>query len=548
MSWFSDLSFRWKLRLPVALLAALLLTIALIGMQQVSRLGDNVNQLADEYLPGLNYLLQADRDLYQALVAERSMIFVDTKSEDYKMLVKMHDENIDQARARAVKFFQTTQSEVALGRKQEFLGLFDKWLATTHEIERQRSKEGRIGRSTAIDMSFKDGAAQFDTMRKVIDELTEQLQTEAKAAANDAHSRVESSHVIQITTLALGLLVCVLVAVLFPPLVTEPLKRVIGAIEDLASGDGDLTLRMSVDRKDELGCLAGSLNRFLEKLHSLIGQVSTTSGLVRDASDRALQLNDQTQEMISKQHEATEVVATAINEMVATVQEIARSAAKAAEAAEQADADASEGNERVNSSAASIRDLAQDVDRAGEVVHALESEAEGIGSVLDVIRGIAEQTNLLALNAAIEAARAGEQGRGFAVVADEVRTLASRTQQSTKEIQDMIERLQSGSGDAVSVMDTGREKGQSSVELAESAGQSLVQITKAVASISEMNTQIASAADEQNVVSEEINQNVSDIRLLSDRNSQVSSEAAEAGQVLSGYAQDLDRIVQNFKI
>ena len=548
MAWLNNLGFRWKLTLPIALLALLLMTTALIGVQLSNRLGEDVTRLADEFLPELDNLLQADRDLYQALVAERSMIFVDTNSDGYKKLTAMHDENIGQARERIMKFFQTTRSESARGREQELLTLFNKWSDTTQEIEHQRSEGGRIGRSTAIELSFNEGVTQFETMRQVIDELTGQVQADAAAEVENAHKTTDSNQVIQMTTLAVGLLFCLLVALFFPLLVTRPLGRVISAIEDLASGDGDLTLRVSVDSKDELGQLSGSLNQFLDKLHSLIKRAAATSGQVREASGKMLQLNSQTQEMITNQHSSTDMVATAINEMAATVQEIAQSASNAADGARTADADARKGSERVDSSAISIRDLAQDVERAAEVIHKLENEAEKVGSVLDVIRGIAEQTNLLALNAAIEAARAGEQGRGFAVVADEVRTLASRTQQSTTEIQGMIEKLQSGARNAVSVMDAGREKAQVSVERAESAGSSLIEITKAVASISSMNTQIASAAEEQSAVTQEINRNITEISAISDRNSQISSEAAQASSVLSEYAQELDRIVQNFKI
>ena len=548
MAWFYNLGFRWKLTLPVALLAILLATTALIGVQLINRLSEDVNRLADEFLPGLNSLLQADRDLYQALVAERSMIFVDTNSDEYKKLTAMHDENIGQARERAVKFFRTTRSEQAQEREQEFLALFDKWSDTTQEIERQRSEGGRIGRSTAIDMSFNEGVTKFDAMRQVIDELTDLVQKDAAAAGANAHTTTDNNQIIQAATLTIGLLVCVLIAFFFPILITRPLNRVISAIEDLAGGEGDLTLRVNVDSKDELGHLSTSLNQFLEKLHDLIRRAATTSSQVREASNQMLQLNSQSQEMIGSQHSSTDMVATAINEMAATVQEVAQSASSAADEARQADADARTGSERVNSSLISIRDLAQDVGRAAEVIHKLETEAEGVGSVLDVIRGIAEQTNLLALNAAIEAARAGEQGRGFAVVADEVRTLASRTQQSTTEIQGMIEKLQCGARNAVSVMDAGREKAQASVERAESAGSSLIEITKAVASISSMNTQIASAAEEQSVVTAEINRNITEISVISDRNSQVSSEAAQASTVLSEYAGELDRIVQNFKI
>jgi methyl-accepting chemotaxis protein len=548
MSWFYNLNFRWKLSLPIALLAVLLLGITLIGMRLTNRLDDDVNRFADEYLPGLDYLLQADRDLYQALSAERSFIFVDTNSDQYRSLVEMHDENITQARQRVVKFFQTTRSQTAQARQQGFMALFEKWAATTQEIERQRTEEGRVGRSTAIELSFNEGSEHFDAMRQVIDELTGQVEKDAEAAMQAARATVENNHVIQFSSLGFGLALCGLLILVFPRMITGPLYRVIGAIEDLAGGEGDLTLRLNVESRDELGRLAGSLNQFLEKLHDLIGRVAVTSSQVRESSDRLLQLNGQTQEMVTNQHMSTDMVATAVNEMSATVQEVAKSASTAAQAASQADADARQGSGRVNSTTIAIRELAQDVEQATGVIHTLKSEAEGVGSVLDVIRGIAEQTNLLALNAAIEAARAGEQGRGFAVVADEVRTLASRTQQSTTEIQEMIERLQGGAQDAVAVMDAGREKFQKSVELAESAGQSLNEITQAVAAIRDMNAQIASAAEEQSTVTEDINRNVTEISASSDHTSQVSAQAAQASSILSEHAQELDQIVQNFKI
>ena len=181
MAWLNNLGFRWKLTLPIALLALLLMTTALIGVQLSNRLGEDVTRLADEFLPELDNLLQADRDLYQALVAERSMIFVDTNSDGYKKLTALHDENIGQARERIMKFFQTTRSESARGREQELLTLFNKWSDTTQEIEHQRSEGGRIGRSTAIELSFNEGVTQFETMRQVIDELTGQVQADAAA-------------------------------------------------------------------------------------------------------------------------------------------------------------------------------------------------------------------------------------------------------------------------------------------------------------------------------------------------------------------------------
>ncbi len=548
MSWFRNLTFRWKLTLPVVVMAVLMASIAITGIVQVSRLGHHVNQLADEYVPSLDFLIQADRDLYQALVAERSLIFLDAKSDQYTAMVAMHEENIEQARARVGKFFEITGSQSARDRQQTFFMLFDKWVSVTKEVRSQRTNGGRQGRRTAIDLSFKEGEASFDEMRGVLDALTEEVAAAAAADGEQAHGDVDHSYVLMVTTLAAGILVCVLTALLFPPLINSPLRRVIGAIEDLSKGNGDLTMRIEVESRDELGRLSRGLNEFLEKLHGLVSQLSGTAGQVRDASRHLLELNDNSQQMVSQQHTSTEMVATAMNEMAATVHDVAQSASQAADAARQADDDANGGSELVSSSADTIRKLAAEVDNAAAVIKTLESETEQVGSVLDVIRGIAEQTNLLALNAAIEAARAGEQGRGFAVVADEVRTLASRTQQSTTEIQSMIERLQSGARDAVVVMDSGRENARVSVERAESAGSSLGKITRAVASISEMNTQIAAAAEEQSTVTESINQNVGEISEISNRTAEISTEVAQSSLTLSTHAEALDKIVRNFKI
>jgi methyl-accepting chemotaxis protein len=252
--------------------------------------------------------------------------------------------------------------------------------------------------------------------------------------------------------------------------------------------------------------------------------------------------------MINNQHTATDMAATAVREMSATVQEIARSATHAAKATQQADADAHNGNDLVTASTSSIQDQASDIEHAAEAIHSLKSETQDVGTVVEVIRGIAEQTNLLALNAAIEAARAGEQGRGFAVVADEVRTLAGRTQQSTDEIREIIERLQIGANNAVTVMDAARTKSQTSVERAESAGKSLSEITMATTSISEMSTQIASAAEEQSAATEEISKNVTEISTLSDQNAQASKQAAETSERLSDQASELNKIVEHFTI
>jgi methyl-accepting chemotaxis protein len=244
----------------------------------------------------------------------------------------------------------------------------------------------------------------------------------------------------------------------------------------------------------------------------------------------------------------TEMVATAMNEMAATAQEVAQNANSAAEAAEGADLEAQKGQQVVTATLREINTLAASVEEAARVIQKLESDSDAIGSVLDVIGNIADQTNLLALNAAIEAARAGEQGRGFAVVADEVRTLASRTQKSTQEIQTMIEQLQSGARNAVAVMAQGTERAKVSVEQATRAGSSLAAITTAVASISDMNMHIARAANQQGEVANEINSNLASITTSVEHTSHSSTQLNSASEELSGLAASLKSLVGHFRI
>jgi methyl-accepting chemotaxis protein len=251
---------------------------------------------------------------------------------------------------------------------------------------------------------------------------------------------------------------------------------------------------------------------------------------------------------IQQQSSEIDQVATAIEEMSATVQEVARNAAAAADAADRANTASSNGNSVVSGVGASIQSLSKEVNQATTIIRELESESDNIGTVIDVIRGIAEQTNLLALNAAIEAARAGEQGRGFAVVADEVRTLASRTQQSTEEIHAMIDRLQQGARNAVNAMQAGQEKSGDSVSKSEEARAALQSIETAVGEINDMNVQIASAAEEQSAVAEEINRNVVAIRDISRQTTAGVQQTAGSSQNLLQVARQLQSLVNEFKV
>ena len=330
--------------------------------------------------------------------------------------------------------------------------------------------------------------------------------------------------------------------------VVRPLRQAAESMEDIASGQGDLTRRLPVDGSDELAQLAMAFNHFVVRIQDTVKHVMDSSSKVSNSAEGMLEITLMTSEGVQRQRGEIESVATAMNEMTATVQEVARNAAHAADAANDANNQAQTGRQVVDSNIQSIRKLASEIASTAKLIDKLSADSESIGSVLDVIRGIAEQTNLLALNAAIEAARAGEQGRGFAVVADEVRTLAQRTQQSTSEIRDMIERLQNGARDAVTAMEKGREQTEASVTQATSAGNSLAAITQSIASISDMNTQIATAAEEQSAVAEEINRNIATINTVADETADSAAQTASASEELAGLATDLQSTVAKFRV
>lgn len=345
----------------------------------------------------------------------------------------------------------------------------------------------------------------------------------------------------------LSVVIGIIVAILISRQIAVPLKEAVDRAIAIASGD--LTgAELSVKGNDELTDLSNSINNMSGKLQELVAQISASSQNIGSASEELSAVTQQTSQSIYEQQSQTEQVATAMNEMTATVQEVSVNITNTAQAADEANTETESGNAVVDGTIQAIEQLAGQIENAADVIHQLEQDSENISAVMDVIRGVAEQTNLLALNAAIEAARAGEQGRGFAVVADEVRTLAGRTQESTEEINVVIEKLQAGSRKAVDVMNASREETKSVVEQATKAGASLSAISAAVTRINDMSTQIASAAEEQNATAEEINRNITNISEIAAQTTTGAQQTADASSELARLGADLQTVVGQFKI
>ncbi|WPX90665.1 Methyl-accepting chemotaxis protein McpQ [Pseudomonas asiatica] len=373
---------------------------------------------------------------------------------------------------------------------------------------------------------------------------TSQAMTTSQTAVRDAGAAQAKTVLAVATVLALAL--GLLAAWAITRQIIVPLRQTLHAAERVASGD--LTLSLQVQRRDELGQLQASMQRMTQGLRELISGIGDGVTQIASAAEELSAVTEQTSAGVNNQKVETDQVATAMNQMTATVHEVARNAEQASEAALMADQQAREGDRVVGEAVAQIERLAGEVVNSSEAMNQLKAESDKIGSVLDVIKSVAQQTNLLALNAAIEAARAGEAGRGFAVVADEVRSLAQRTQQSTEEIEELIAGLQSGTQRVASVMDSSRQLTDSSVELTRRAGSSLETITRTVSSIQAMNQQIATAAEEQTAVAEEINRSVMNVRDISDQTSAASEETASSSVELARLGTHLQGLVGRFRL
>ena len=513
-----------------------------------------LQKMAEAWLSEGEAEVSAQRNKMVRLIAELRYSWANTMSSVRRFLAFRDQSAVDEYQ------LQYDQSGVILDRitKNEDIFTFEQSDSFARIIELRKLYDERFKEFSALQMSDKYRTDIYLVKTKIglllakikrnLNLLVEKQRTLIESESQSLLSFVSGTKAFVYTMLVVGMALGLGLAWAVSFMITTPLHAAVDAMKDIAEGEGDLTSRLDVTGKDEIGQLAESFNGFIAKMQSLIREVTSSTSQLSAAAEEMSMITSETHNGVQRQQTETALVATAINEMSSTVHEVAQNAETAASGASQADKQSEQGKQIVSSTVSSIKSLASEVETASTVIAQLEKDSESIGSVLEVIRGIAEQTNLLALNAAIEAARAGEQGRGFAVVADEVRSLASRTQESTQEIQEMIERLQKGSRDAVTAMEAGQEQAQQTVEQASQAETSLNEISTAVAQINEMNAHIAEASRQQGEVVEEINKNIVNITQVADESANGADQLSTASKEMANLAVNLESQISHFKI
>jgi methyl-accepting chemotaxis protein len=547
MMWFQNLKIGKKLLLSNALLCLLMLLIVGVLLQRLSLLGDNVKQV-DNMLHAVESLLQSDRDLYQALVAERSLLYAMPGSDVFLENLNAHKENIQQSKDRAAHFYKLFNDKYITILYSQYEEYRVEWEKLTTIIRIECEADTRNSRRTAIELSFGSSAKAFEGMRGKIDEMAEYANIMANKSSSDTAVAVNEAIMTILTLAGLFVFLFISISIRIPKMIVSPMRNLISHINELAGGGGDLTKKIDIQSEDEIGEMGHSVNNFIESLRSLLVQIITLGNQFAEQSKALEKLSNRNKKVTDGAMQETNLLATSITQMSASVHEVAQNANNAAAQAQQANDESQSGQKVVESTKQAISTLSEEVQHSANVIEQLKNDASTIDTVVNVIRGIAQQTNLLALNAAIEAARAGEQGRGFAVVADEVRALASRTQSSTEEIQEMIGALQDSADQAFTIMQQGKSRAETAVEHSNEARTSLGNINNAIALMADMNTQIAAAAEEQSMVSSEISENANKLSMFSKEAAELSEGVSDSTNSLACMAAQLRTKLSNFKV
>ncbi len=528
--------------LGFAFIALLVMVLGVFAVNRMSIIRDASLEMENNQLPSVGYLGNLTENVLRLRILS------------FRVLVNREPAGLAEAQTRigvlVDKARQAQASYAALPAGPEEVALYKTFSATLDNYLQAQKEMLELSRQdkleelrTLINTRIKDGT---DQMGEQLNKLIAINAAGAKSASKAAGEHYDSAIAGIVIVALLAALLTIVLALLLTRSIVTPLNKALNVAEVIAGGN--LRQAIEVDGQDEPARLLRALAQMQASLRRTIEQIAGSATQLASASEELSAVTEEASRGVQQQNTEIEQAATAVNEMTAAVEEVARNAVSTSEASQQSTQAAREGRDRVVQTVEAIQTMAHDVQNTSVMIEGLATQGRDIGKVLDVIRAIAEQTNLLALNAAIEAARAGEAGRGFAVVADEVRALAHRTAQSTQEIEKMVAGIQNGTGEAVESMQQSNRRTQSTLELARAAGESLEQIAESINQINERNLVIASASEEQAQVSREVDRNLVNIRDLAIQSAAGANQTSSASHELSRLAVDLNAMVARFVV
>lgn len=537
------LSIGKRLALGFALLGLIIVIQGLISLNRISTIAQNSNDVITNKLPQVKLLGEINLEMMRYRIHAVRLLYASfTDTEISQTVQKLNDAK--QALLSIQQNYERYPHPEAV--QKEIARLIDMQTRYFNSVDASHKAILDGNREKAINLLLTEQIQLADTIVATLRELNQLYIKEANALAVVSDNLERDSRIGVIASIVVALVLILLAASLIAKSIVHPLRTLMQSASAIASGD--LTQRVDTRGSDEVTDLSVSMAQMQDQLRTTISHIAQSSVELASASEQVSASAEDSSRLFTQQHDEIQQAASAVTEMSAAVEEVARNATTTAEESNASAHRAHEGRDRVRETVTSLREMTDEFTNTSAMINGLAEESRNIGQVLDVIRSVAEQTNLLALNAAIEAARAGEAGRGFAVVADEVRALAHRTQVSTREIEQMIDSVQGGTSKAVESMKVSVEHAQDALGVAQVAGDALDEIYERVGQISDRNLVIASAADEQAAVAREVDRNIVNINALSTQTASSATESAAAAHELARLATSLNDMVVRFKI
>jgi methyl-accepting chemotaxis protein len=543
MKWFANLKIGKKLGLSFGLMLVLLLFLGFFATVQLSRVNATTVELASTHMVATRWLGELRNDISFFRRAELNHIMA-TTPEGMQDMEKRSDATLDEIKTDLQHYEAIIDDESEREGANDFKAEWQKYLEVRSRVTKLSHEDKNAAKAVSLGESFQ----QFNAANADLEKLVEMQDKGAAEITARSASLYSSSRYWVIGILVGGIILGILLAAFITHMVANPLRDAVDRFRDIAEGEGDLTKRLEAASQDEVGELSRWFNVFMDKLHEIICQVTSSTEHIASATEEISASANQQAQGAETQKDQTTQVATAMQEMSSTVMQVSDNSNRAADAARKAEETARQGGTIVEVTLTKMRLIAESVSATARKMESLGKSSDQIGRIIGVIDDIADQTNLLALNAAIEAARAGEQGRGFAVVADEVRKLAERTTTATKEIAQMIQNIQDETKIAVQAMEDGTRQVQVGVESTAHAGGSLKEIIAMSEQVGEMITHIATAATQQSSATEQVNNNMEQIAVVLRESATGAQQAAKACQALSNLALDLQNMVGKFKV